>query len=54
MSELVGVWFMIMLGAIGMVVVAACFWAIIVLGFSIKDIIEENAKRAEGSENERN
>lgn len=50
MSDFVGVWFMIILGAIGMAVVAACFWAIIELGYLIKNTIKENAERAEGGE----
>ena len=54
MSEYVGVWFMIMLGAIGMAVVVACFWMIIELGFLIKNTIKENAEEAEWSEDEDN
>lgn len=47
---LVEIWFMIMIGAIGMVVVVTCFWAIIELGFLIKNTIEENAEREEWRE----
>lgn len=47
---LVGIWFMIMISAIGMAVVAACFWLIIELGFLIKNTIKENAETEEGSE----
>ena len=54
MSEFVGVWFMIILGAIGMAVVLACFWLIIELAVLIKKAIKENAELEEGSEDENN
>lgn len=50
MSVLVGIWFVIMIGALGMLVVVACFWAIIELFFEIKNTIKENTESEEWSD----